>query len=83
MEFPYVYRMLLPFATVEASQIMPISDETISKFRELLAEAHGVTIRDEEARESFTRLLLLYWTLAHRPPAPGASPWEPPPPPWI
>lgn len=60
---------------------MPITDEQIERFRELMQTHHGVELSFDDAKIRYFELLDLYWILAHRAPEPG-KPYEPPPPPW-
>lgn len=62
---------------------MPIPDDEVEAFRKLQEDASGEPMSFDDAREQFTRLRLLWWTLSHRPPEEGEEPYEPPPPPWL
>lgn len=62
---------------------MPITDETIERFRQMMKEKHGVELSFAEAKGRYLELLNLFWILAHKPPKEGEPPYEPPPPPWL
>jgi hypothetical protein len=59
---------------------MAISDQSISDFRKLLEEVGEEAVSFDDARVRLRELLVLYWTLAHRPPQKANEVLVPPPP---
>jgi hypothetical protein len=62
---------------------MVITDETFERFRQNMQEKHGEKMTFIESKVRYLNLMHLFWILAHKVPAEGESPYEPPHPPWL